>query len=53
MCTDASGYAVGAVLLQEDDEGFQHPVAYASRKLKDPETKYSTVERETLAVYFK
>ena len=47
--TDASETGLGAVLLQEfDDEKF--PVAFASRKLLDRERRYSTIERECLAV---
>lgn len=52
LSTDASKYAVGAVLCQYDDDKFLHPVAYASRKLKDPEIRYSTVEKELLGVVF-
>lgn len=47
--TDASGTAVGAVLLQEHDDMLR-PVAYASKKLNDAETRYSTIERECLAI---
>ncbi|XP_071501873.1 uncharacterized protein [Diadema antillarum] len=47
--TDASENGIGAVLLQEfDDEKF--PVAFASKKLLDRERRYSTIERECLAV---
>ncbi|XP_076039591.1 uncharacterized protein LOC143024613 isoform X1 [Oratosquilla oratoria] len=49
--TDASLYGLGAVLLQYHDE-CPHPVAYASRKLLDREKRYSTIERECLAVVF-
>ena len=48
--TDASDKGVGAVLLQDHD-GSLFPVAYASKKLSDRgERKYSTMERECLAV---
>ena len=48
--TDASDTGVGAVLLQEDDEAVKHPVAFASRKLLPRETRYSTIEKECLAI---
>ncbi|GBO38127.1 hypothetical protein AVEN_171675-1, partial [Araneus ventricosus] len=33
LCTSASKFALGAVLVPDDEGGFQHPVASASRKL--------------------
>nr|KAG5708955.1 hypothetical protein BaRGS_009364 [Batillaria attramentaria] len=47
--TDASNSGLGAVLLQDKD-GLLHPVAFVSRKLLDRETRYSTIERECLAI---
>lgn len=47
--TDASSRGLGAVLLQYH-QGLPHPVAYASQKLLPRQTKYSTIERECLAV---
>ena len=49
--TDSSGVALGAVLLQYTDD-VPYPVAYVSRKLKDAEKRYSTIERECLAMIF-
>ena len=47
LCTDASGTGVGAVLLQYHNN-VPHPVAHASRKLLERETRYSTIERQLL-----
>ena len=48
--TDASGFGVGAVLSQLDDNGEEHPIAYFSCKLLPKEQKYATVEKECLAI---
>ena len=50
IMADASEYAVGAVLQQYIDDGW-HPIAYFSKKLRPAETRYSTFDRELLAVY--
>ena len=42
--------AVGAVLGQEGTDGEEHPVAFASRILKGPETRHSATEGECFAV---
>jgi len=47
--TDASGVGLGAVLLQGEAEDLL-PVQYISRKLFPRERRYSTVEKEALAI---
>ena len=49
MQTDASGLGLGAVLLQGEGEN-KMPVQYVSRKLFPRETRYSTIEKEGLAI---
>jgi len=50
LSTDASGYAIGGVLEQEDGQG-RRPVAYFSQVLKIQEQRYSIRERELLVVF--
>lgn len=50
LYTDASDVGVGAVLVQNDDSGIEHPVAFFSRKLSPCQVRYSTIEKETLAL---
>ena len=40
------------VLLQEDNQGIDHPVCYFSRKFNSHKRNYSTCEKETLALLF-
>lgn len=47
--TDASDVGLGAVLLQEHEDGV-YPVLYLSRKLNGPEKNYCVIERECLAI---
>ncbi|GFT55348.1 transposon Tf2-9 polyprotein [Trichonephila clavipes] len=47
--TDASNYALGAVLLQ-GERSDDYPIEYASLLLTPAERNYSTTEREALAV---
>lgn len=51
VTTDASSYAVGAVLSQ-GEIGKDLPIAYCSRLLNNAERNYSTVERELLAIVY-
>ena len=47
--TDASGYAIGAVLAQDDGNGLR-PIAFESRKLNSAERNYPIHEQELLAI---
>ncbi|KAG5891318.1 hypothetical protein JTB14_036886 [Gonioctena quinquepunctata] len=48
--TDASGYGIGAVLTQNHPDVGERVVSYLSRSLTKQERKFSTTERECLAV---
>ncbi|KAJ9507876.1 hypothetical protein QJQ45_021195 [Haematococcus lacustris] len=48
--TDASLFAIGAVLTQQDSSGAEYVVAYESRKLNPAQVNYPAHERELLAV---
>lgn len=50
LSTDASGTDVGAVLEQLEDKGWR-PIAFFSKKLDDKQSKYSTFDRELLAIF--
>uniref|UniRef100_A0A670KGS1 Gypsy retrotransposon integrase-like protein 1 n=1 Tax=Podarcis muralis TaxID=64176 RepID=A0A670KGS1_PODMU len=49
--TDASDRAVGAVLLQQDQQGDWRPCAFYSRKLSKSEQNYTIWDRELLAIH--
>jgi len=49
---DGSKTGIGAVLLQEDENGRPHPIAYASRSLNKNEQNYTISEIEGLAVVY-
>ena len=46
---DASNFAAGGVLTQDFGSGHQ-PIAFLSKKFSETESKYSTTERELLAI---
>ena len=50
METDASDFAIAAILSQEDDEGKWRPIAFMSKALNDAERNYEIYDKEMLAV---
>ena len=48
--TDASDYALGAVLTQVSLDGSKHPIAFDSRKLGSAELNYEIHNKELLAI---
>lgn len=51
VAADASNYGVGGVLFQEEN-GFEHPIAYCSKSLNKCQKNYTTTEKELLAIVF-
>ncbi|XP_075732859.1 uncharacterized protein LOC142775380 [Rhipicephalus microplus] len=47
---DASNRGLGVILCQEDENGNEHPVLYASRKLSVREEAYSASEKECACI---
>jgi hypothetical protein len=47
---DASGFAMGAVLLQKKEDGKKHPIAYYSKTLSAAERNYDVYDLELLAI---
>jgi RNase H-like domain found in reverse transcriptase/Reverse transcriptase (RNA-dependent DNA polymerase)/Integrase zinc binding domain len=50
LYTDASPYAIGAVLIQINDKGEQRVISFASKSLTETEKNYPHVQREALAI---
>jgi hypothetical protein len=50
--TDASGVAVGGMLSQFDDRGVLRPIAYASKKFSECQSRWSAIDREAFAILY-
>ena len=48
LAVDASDLGIGAVLLQEDNNGIDNPVCYFSKKFNKHQKNYFTIEKECL-----
>jgi RNase H-like domain found in reverse transcriptase len=49
--TDASDYALAAILSQVESNGEIHPVTYLSRTFSDTKLNYDTHDKELMAIY--
>ena len=50
--TDASDYALGAIMYQKDNQGQLHPVAFLSWKFNSAELNYQIHDKELMAIVF-
>jgi hypothetical protein len=46
----ASQDTLGAALLQKNSEGFEQPIAFFSRALRDVELKYNIMEKQDFSL---
>ena len=52
LYTDACNYAVGAILVQTDNNGIERVIQYISHQLKGSQRKWATIEKEAYAVVY-
>ncbi len=50
LSVDACDQGIGAVLFQDYEDGIRRPVGYFSKKLNRHQKRYSTIEKEALAL---
>lgn len=52
LATDASNYAVGAVLSHIMPDGTERPIRYASQTLSETQQRYAMIDKEAYAIIF-
>ena len=52
LYTDACGYAIGGILVQEDENGTERVIQYVSHQLSGSQLKWATIEKEAYSVVY-
>ena len=52
LYVDASNYSIGAILVQEDENGVERPIQYISHQLNSTQRKWACIEREAYALIY-
>ena len=52
LYTNACDYAVGVILVQEDDSGTERVIQYVSHSLSSVQRRWATIEKEAYAVVY-
>jgi len=52
LYTDACDYAIGAILVQDDQDGVEKVIEYVSHQLSGPQLRWATIEKEAYAVIY-
>ena len=52
LYTDACEYAVGAILVQDDEQGIDRPIQYVSKQLQGSQLSWPVIEKEGFGVMF-
>ncbi len=46
----ASKHTIATILLQKNDQGYEQPIAFFSKALRDPSLKYNIMEKQAFAL---
>ena len=52
LYTDACGYAIGGILVQEDENGIERVIQYVSHQLSGSQLRWATIEKEAYSVVY-
>ena len=52
LYTDASDIALGAVLMQKDDDGHERPIQFISKKFASCQARWPCLEKEAYSILY-